>query len=505
MAAPRNNPKAFAEWYELDYFRRPRHSGTMRWALWGTAIVCLAAVAVTFAWPGGRVAYQAGPLSEPHAFLAENCTACHTESFATARRFLPAEHDVRATPDTACLQCHEAGAHSAHQMRLTGADGQAANCAGCHREHRGGRSLARLDDAHCTACHADLTTDDGQHRFARTISAFTTDHPEFGAWRGSPLTDPGTLRFNHQLHLNLANDLKDVRAQRPERLGPMAEPLKRLEEQSCASCHEPDATRQYMRPVRYESHCAGCHALTTRPAGDWPPDEVRAWVREPLPHPGRGQTAAVVRGALLARYWKLVAGAEPAGPQPRPPLLDRPLPPLTAEQRERVRSLAEQAEKDLFAARDERQAGDFLKRLHAAPSAPGAVGDLERPLFVLRGGCAYCHERTGTRPDGLPDYAPPRQTERWLPYARFGHESHRLLDCAACHKDAPASTKTSDVLLPALADCRACHTPQVGVRSDCVECHRYHDRGREPQGLRGRFSIGEAIDAARPSPTTSGR
>src|SRR5262249_42925886 len=157
---------------------------------------------------------------------------------------------------------------------------------------------------------------------------------------------------------------------------------------------------------------------TMRPAGEWPPDDVRAWAAQPLPHPGRGQTAAVVRGALLARYWKLVARPEPAAPaQPRPPLLDRPLPPLTPEQRERVRALAAQTEKDVLPAGKEGQvrpqAGELLRRLKEGASTDGVLGELEHPLFVLRGGCSYCHERTGTRPDGLPDYAPPRLRDRW--------------------------------------------------------------------------------------------
>jgi hypothetical protein len=309
--------------------------------------------------------------------------------------------------------------------------------------------------------------------------------------------------------------------------------LNLLAEQTCTFCHQPDGARHYVLPVRYEDHCAGCHALTTRPAGDWPADDVRAWAAEPLPHPGRSQTAAVVRGALLARYWKLIAGLVPDAPQlPRPPLLDRPLPPLTAEQRERVRSLAEQTEKDLFPAatggQTRQQTGDLVRRLTDGTADDGVLGDLEHPLFVLRGGCSYCHERTGTRPDGLPEYAPPRLRDRWeglafpqplpgppggrrpndaeqaarnrwFPYARFDHASHRLLDCISCHKNAATSSKTADVLMPAIADCRACHNPQVGVRSDCLECHDYHDRARQPRSLRGPFTIDDALHIAWPT------
>src|SRR5262245_62139308 len=147
MAAARNNPKALTDWYEVDYFRRPRHAGRKAWLVLGTMAVCAAAVAVPFAWPGGRAVYQAGPLSDPHAFLADNCGACHTGAFLTATRLLPDNHDARATPDEACLKCHDAGAHNPHQTQFTGPTGQAAGCAACHREHKGDVPLARLDDA----------------------------------------------------------------------------------------------------------------------------------------------------------------------------------------------------------------------------------------------------------------------------------------------------------------------------------------------------------------------
>ena len=510
MAAPRHNPKAFADWYELDYFRRPRHPRAKTWAVLGAMAVCAAAVAVAWAVPRGRAAFQAGPISSAHTMLAQNCAACHTEAFATAQRLLPGNQTVRATPDAACTQCHDAGTHNPHQTLHTGPDGQAADCAACHHEHRGAALLQRVDVAHCTACHADLPTADGGHRFATAIHHFDSDHPPFGQWRGG-LRDPGTVRFNHRVHLELADALKDVSA---ERLGSMAEPLRRLKEQTCTSCHQADADRRYMQPISYENHCAACHPLTARPAGDWPGEAVRGWDAT-VPHPKRGETAAVVRGALLERYWKLIAATQPAaGEAERPPVLGRGLPPLPDTQRERARQLTRQTEDRLF-----------------APDGGDPLPGLERPLFQLKGGCAFCHTET-TRPDnrndGLPEYAPPRlrgrwddvtfpherfgpaggprrsdaeqaARDRWFPYARFGHQSHRMLDCTACHHDARTSTRTRDVLLPTIADCRQCHSrATAGVRSDCQECHTYHDRTVEPRGLRGRLTIEQALGATRP-------
>ena len=76
-----------------------------------------------------------------------------------------------------------------------------------------------------------------------------------------------------------------------------------------------------------------------------------------------------------------------------------------------------------------------------------------------------------------------------------------MLDCAACHA-AKNSVATADVLMPKIEDwlmpkiedCRQCHNrATAGVRSDCLECHIYHDRSVEPRGLRGRLTIEEAL------------
>jgi hypothetical protein len=503
MAAPHSDPKAFPEWYESDYYRRPRplRRAKVRTAL-AAAVLSLVVVAGTLL-PRNRTAYQAGPLSPPHAPFNTRCNVCHTEEFAPALRFFPSNSAVRSAPDEACLVCHPAGGHGRHQLKFSGADGQSANCAECHREHFGAVSLTRISDKHCTTCHANLPTDDDRHRFAATIRGFDASggHPGFGAWRGpGGLKDPGTIRFNHKAHLELPEKLKDVPA---ARLGAMAEYLPHLADQSCTWCHQPDGERRYILTIRYESHCAGCHPLTSRPAGEWPAAVSDAWAKTPLPHPARGETAQKVRAALLERYFRLLAKPHlpAANEEPvRPPVLSAP-------ERDRAKQLAGQTEARVFAA----DGGDV-------------ISELEKPFFQLKGGCAYCHLETSkpdARPVGLPVYALPhlrgrwddvtfpderfgpmngnRRSEaeqaardRWFPYSRFNHDRHRELDCQACHR-AAESTKTSDLLLPTIEDCRKCHgSPTAGARADCLECHLYHDRSRERHGLRGRMSIEDA-------------
>ena len=131
-----------------------------------------------------------------------------------------------------------------------------------------------------------------------------------------------------------------------------------------------------------------------------------------MSHPHRGETAAVVRGALLERAWTQIAAAQPAAPPAdRPPVVQRGLPPLPADQRERARQLARQAEDRLFAA----DGGDVLF-------------ELEQPLFRLRGGCAVATRKRPHRtsgPDDLPVTTPCTHLPRPLGGLTFPHERLR--------------------------------------------------------------------------------
>ena len=59
--------------------------------------------------------------------------------------------------------------------------------------------------AYCTDCHADLHRKDDNRPQRQNVTAFAVDHPEFALWAGEPPRDPGTVRFNHKLHLGLGN------------------------------------------------------------------------------------------------------------------------------------------------------------------------------------------------------------------------------------------------------------------------------------------------------------
>ncbi len=61
---------------------------------------------------------------------------------------------------------------------------------------------------------------------------------------------------------------------------------------------------------------------------------------------------------------------------------------------------------------------------------------------------------------------------RWFEHSRFNHDSHRQLQCGACHGHVAERRHTQDVLMPRSEVCHQCHKPQVGVRAQCVDCHR---------------------------------
>jgi predicted CXXCH cytochrome family protein len=480
MPAPQRDPKAFTRWFRLDYFRRPRslrrlYSPVLAAVLVLTGAVAAAGVAfVVRKAPGPRAAFQAAPVSTPHALFADRCEVCHDEgrAFMTALRLWPGAAHASSVSDQACLQCHPAGGHNPRSPHFVNADtGQSKNCTQCHREHRGDAALSRLPDAFCTQCHADLQVKDGKPCFYANIRRFDADHPDFGAWRKGGLTDPGTVHFSHKAHLDLATGFAHIPPERVEATWAKANirEARKIDEQGCAYCHKMDEAGRYMRPIRYQDHCAACHPLLPQlQPGAWPEDVESGFTQTPLHHPGRGEDAAAVRGELLERFSRLpTPNLPPAGDDElRPFFLNRPVPPLGDGKR---RALGAGIAAD---------AALFSPDAQKAAVLPGFEGLVN---FNVNVGCAYCHEEApGRGQDDLPVYKFPQLLDRWFPHARFDHRAHRMMKCADCHAEAEASTDNKDVLLPKIGNCRQCHGAAGGkARSDCLECHTYHGRGGE--------------------------
>src|SRR5205823_4842245 len=140
----------------------------------------------------------------------------------------------------------------------------------------------------------------------------------------------------------------------------------KLKAQECTYCHQPDAERRFMLPLRYEAHCAGCHPLQIRPVGDYPADKIAEWMATPLPHPARGQKPGIVRGALFEKYTRLLTQPPPPGTPLQPLALNRT---LTPEVRDKAKELGRVSEALVFA------------------STPAGMED---DLFRRGGYCLYC-------------------------------------------------------------------------------------------------------------------
>jgi hypothetical protein len=188
-------------------------------------------------------AWNSGPISASHAHFAEQCNACHTAGF-------------EGVGDEACMACHpDVGAHSAP---AAAALPDASRCVDCHREHRGGATLATFPDSLCAGCHADIGA---AYPDSELLDAadFADAHPQL---RPAVVMLPGTdarqrlsldskpreqsgLRFPHAKHLT--GVLKTPAG--PETL-------------QCRSCHTPDARGQTMATIDFETHCRRCHQLS---------------------------------------------------------------------------------------------------------------------------------------------------------------------------------------------------------------------------------------------------
>src|SRR5262249_28254401 len=138
--------------------------------------------------------HSPGPVALAHEKL--DCTACHVQPWQPLERLVAADQrKARLTMDAACVVCHAGLVHQTNEV-----PDDVPNCVSCHREHRGQHGLTRVADNSCTGCHADLRTVGGPSaRFERSVTALAT-HPEFATHRRDG-ADPGTLQFNHAMHL----------------------------------------------------------------------------------------------------------------------------------------------------------------------------------------------------------------------------------------------------------------------------------------------------------------
>ena len=451
--------KKLAQRIELSYFERPhplrRWRFILSFALPVAALLWLAVVRVS----GSRTPYSMGPVSKPHAFFGQKCSACHVADTASFR------HPVT---DQACLACHDGPIHQAAQTFTP-------SCSSCHVEHLGHIQLAAVSDASCTQCHADLSTRTGTPHFVRTVLSFAK-HPEFAPLRGN-FTDPGTIKFNHAVHLQQSL------------LGPGG----RRVQLACNDCHRPGdshgawpygapgveavtpasgaqfapvanstssylltaaqnrAGLAYMAPPTYANACFSCHAL-----------EFDARFSQSVPHNTPAKVDAFVRSQYQQYASSHPSALQETFSQPRLP--EKPLP----------------------------ANGTVVSRDQWVAEQTTAAENL-----LWRKTCSECHTLSFAAGNSLPSIAPSRITLRWLPSSLFSHDSHRMVSCESCHSTIPSSQLTIDVNLPGVRTCQQCHAQRsAAAPAGCYECHTYHDWSHE-KTYPGRFSLPDLLKSSR--------
>jgi hypothetical protein len=433
--------------------------------------------------PGGATRYSPKPLALAHSSWDHSCAACHVSAAPLdGDNWLAQLTGQRRAADEQCLACHAVPPHHA-SARAAAVPG----CANCHREHRGvDNALTRVADGQCLSCHRSLADYRDGSGSVQDVSGFSAaTHPEFRllSEKGK---DPGTIAFNHALHL--APGLRTGEGAAPFTLGDI--PLvfraryQTLPEQAsqdraasapvqlqCASCHRVAAdgrpvgremldagrgTRSdgtSMAPIVFEQHCQACHPLTFAPA---PKNDAKA---EPAAVAHRLQPSEI--RTWLRGYFIGTLDKDKKSP------LQKPLRPLPGRNPER---------------------DDESRKLH----------DLLEPRIrlaetILYGPstCQKCHTSLDPHQGADQRVEPAAIPRQWFQQARFDHTAHRFVDCRECHAQAETSTNRGDVMLPGIATCIKCHSPphsvggqpRGGARYDCAECHRYHGGD---QALHGR-------------------
>lgn len=447
--------------------------------------------------------WSSGPLSQAHAFLEDDCQACHQKAFVSVRdETCKACHSAAQTP--AILQRTNARVraggspetasliadHAPPSRLMWGAPppsglGQQViafarktfnrpeqSCETCHVEHVGNplidpaRPKPTLQETEtCTGCHTDLNRrlKDTSLRNAPSWPR----HPELTpriTLSAAPLQvrrvsmadrprENSGLTFPHALHLATGNSVARM-AQTIGKSGAGGA-------LDCASCHVATPNGAGFKPVEMESACSSCHSLGFATAGG---------VRQ-MPHGDVGRLVS-----FLSSSGPPVTGARPQTPRRRP--------------------------------------GEAVAaRSGGRGVAPGAVQRM-RGAFSPGGSCYDCH----TVSSGDDGYAigAVHLADAWLTRGAFDHRTkeHRLdrdgqPNCGTCH-NAAQSSDARDVMLPRLATCQTCHgkpqTPttnpaSVSAPANCSTCHSYHAPARPvpvaPGGRREPSIMDDRVPARR--------
>jgi predicted CXXCH cytochrome family protein len=390
--------------------------------------------------------WLSGPLLPAHELATgNNCSACHEKPFVQVQ-------------DNACQQCHSTlGAHALASDVESGqipakhekwvAELDDFTCQNCHKEHNEPGSIVSRSESVCLNCHQEMDpavkgfSQDTHPAFALTLlrpdlmrqggvpvvnwqrEKVRPRMSEASASQAAPEKEENYLKYPHDIHLDPEEVKHPVRGDALQ----------------CADCHTLTADREHFEPIRMEKHCVSCHDLSFDPRTP----------QKQLPH---GSPKAVYE-TLEAHYVKLAFSPEVLDGFERRRLPGR-------EQEE------EGCDKDYECARQQ------------------ALRETGRQ-FSQRG-CVTCHEVSELDDaEGAERWQvlPVKINHNWYADARFDHQSHLTQSdqrgdalCKTCHS-ADTSDKSSDILIPGIAQCTDCHDSQAQagrVALSCVSCHDYH-------------------------------
>jgi hypothetical protein len=478
MATPGRTQKQIAERYKgnLGYYKKKHPWRVARWCVNLLAIAGGIAGIILFSKRGSEEFFSSGKISSSHAALPQGCVECHDKgaTLGPDRSFSKLKAVVSdrfqsgldfTSIDRKCQACHEKPRsveppkkYDLHEPNVV----KNRSCSICHQEHLGPGRMEKVADLQCASCHNDRGVMEASAQkgmqlppavfhlrphptqqvvfemprprrgYTQVFSSFAEGHPEFQLVQ-EKARDPDVLRFNHQRHY--AADIP---------------PVEKGRKLDCNYCHKTDPEGRFYQRVNFEANCQACHALLFDknnpqfhiPHGDV--NLVRTFLRT-LP-------------AQYGDYARLKQGKTSDGDMQT----------FVALQ---IRKLREQ-----FGSAEELERAVFFEKDPYKPQrqAPPAT----RANYS---GCAVCHDVKADR-NAAPALTKPVLVDRWMPQAKFNHAKHQGLtdpkthekwDCNKCHR-ALVSRETSDVLMPARADCVTCHSPKGKVVSECITCHAYH-------------------------------
>ena len=466
MATPGRTQKQIAERYKgnLGYYKKKHPWRVARWCANLLAIAGGIAGIILFSKRGNEEFFSSGKISSSHAAFAQDCAKCHDKGAALGDRITLAKfknvvndrfhRGIDFTSiDRKCEQCHKQ--HTLHEPNVV----ENRSCSVCHQEHLGSGRMKQVVDLHCASCHNDRGIMEASAKkgtqfppaafhlrphlaqqvvfemprpprgYTQVLSSFAGDHPEFQLVR-EKARDPDVIRFNHQRHF--AADIPPVKGEKLD----------------CNYCHKADPEGRFYQRISFTANCQACHALQF----DVKNPELK------IPHGDVALVRTFLRTlpAQYGDYARLKQGKT----------RDSDVQNFVAQQirqlREQFRT-GEELEKAVFFATD--------------PYKPQR--QMTAQVRANFAGCAFCHD---VKPvvNAAPTITKPVLVDRWMPQAKFNHAKHQVdpitqekLDCNKCHR-ALVSRETSDVLMPAKADCVTCHSPKGKVVSECITCHGYH-------------------------------